>query len=101
MQSATRFSLMRRARMMALAGMLALGACGGGGDSTAPAAPTLQSIEITPTNPSLAAGTSTQLAAVDTNWFTTIMVGDVLIRPSRTSVEGFTAGTPSAGSAAK
>src|ERR1700693_3583115 len=45
-----------------LLGLLALSGCDGsssGGATT----PNLQSIEITPTNPSLAAGTSTQLTA--------------------------------------
>ena len=44
-----------------LLGLLTLSGCGGSSLGTTP--PTLQSIEITPTNPSLAAGTSTQLAA--------------------------------------
>src|SRR6202041_679543 len=49
-----------------LMGLLALSGCygsSGGGALTPTPTLTLQSIEITPTNPSLAAGTSTQLAA--------------------------------------
>ncbi len=42
-----------------LLGLLTLSGCGGDG----PASPTLRSIQITPSNPSLAAGTSVQLAA--------------------------------------
>ena len=53
--------------LVAFAMLVALSACGGDGSSSdappQPAAPTLVSIQVTPVNPSLAAGTSVQLAA--------------------------------------
>jgi uncharacterized protein YjdB len=73
MQLGTRFGFLRYLKSLAFVSVIALSACGGsdgGGGSTADnpqptptPPPTLQSIEVTPTNPSLAAGTSVQLAA--------------------------------------
>jgi hypothetical protein len=64
MQFATRRGLLARARHLGLISLLALTGCfGDGGGGLPPATAPLQSIEITPANPSIAAGTSTQLAA--------------------------------------
>ncbi len=57
--SRSSFVLSKSTGAALLLGLLALSSCGGSSVTT----PTLQSIEITPTNPSLAAGTSAQLAA--------------------------------------
>ncbi|RZA29690.1 MAG: ATP-dependent DNA ligase, partial [Proteobacteria bacterium] len=73
MQLGKRFGFLRYLKSLAFVSVMALSACGGsdgGGVSTADnpqptptPPPTLQSIEITTTNPSLAAGTLVQLAA--------------------------------------
>src|ERR1700678_1317253 len=62
--SRSSFVLAKSGGAALLVGLLALSGChvSSGGGAITPT-PTLQSIEITPTNPSLAAGTSTQLAA--------------------------------------
>jgi len=64
------FSACRSITAVILAGMMALSGCHGGSSSAylqpgapTPAAPTLKSIEVSPTNPTVAAGTSVQLAA--------------------------------------
>jgi uncharacterized protein YjdB len=54
------YSFWRLVKFVALSGLIALGGCIGDGGS---AAPTLQSIEVTSTSSSIAAGTSIQLAA--------------------------------------
>lgn len=67
MQKTNVFHLLRYLKYLVLVGLLALAGCGGGGDDvgSAPTAQSkiLQSIEVTPTNPSLAAGTTVPLIA--------------------------------------
>lgn len=50
-------------KFLALAGVIALSACGGDDTDNSPPAPTLRAVEVSPANPSIAAGTSTQLKA--------------------------------------
>ncbi len=57
-----RSGLTRLAHGLICLTLLALAACGGS-SHPGTSAPTLQSVQVTPTNPSIAAGTSTQLAA--------------------------------------
>lgn len=62
-----RCRIVQFAKGLALAGLVALGACGGGGGGTEPTPTrTLQSIAVTPANPSVVAGLSTSLTATAT-----------------------------------